>query len=69
MTKLTPAELEHIRTNPFALIFPESMERIEKGLCPTCGKEVGDFRNAISRKEFGISGMCQKCQDSVFGSD
>jgi hypothetical protein len=36
-------------------------------VCVTCGGEVGEFRDALSRKEYGISGMCQKCQDSVFG--
>jgi hypothetical protein len=26
-----------------------------------------DFRDEISRKEFGISGLCQPCQDGIFG--
>ena len=40
--------------------------------CVTCGsKQVipCDFHNTISYKEFGISRMCQKCQDGVFGTD
>ncbi|QDB71005.1 hypothetical protein bb8_p30 [Bordetella phage vB_BbrP_BB8] len=39
--------------------------------CLTCGGTVveGSFRNSISVKEYGISGMCQRCQDSVFGLD
>lgn len=36
--------------------------------CPTCSDEVGDFRDELSAREYGISGMCQKCQDSVFGA-
>jgi hypothetical protein len=38
------------------------------GRCVTCGKMVKDneFRDSLSIKEFGISGMCQDCQDSVF---
>jgi hypothetical protein len=36
-------------------------------VCVTCGESVGEFRDPLSRKEYGISGMCQKCQDSVFG--
>lgn len=32
-----------------------------------CGKEVGTFRDALSEKEYRISGLCQECQDSVFG--
>lgn len=38
-------------------------------VCVTCGQPVGEFRNALSQKEYGISGMCQECQDSVFGVD
>jgi hypothetical protein len=39
------------------------------GMCPCCGASVNesDFRDTLSVKEFGISGMCQSCQDSVFG--
>ncbi len=35
-------------------------------ICPTCQKPVGKFRDALSEKEHLISGMCQKCQDSVW---
>ena len=35
--------------------------------CVTCGKDASTFNDDISRKEFTISGMCQDCQDSVFG--
>lgn len=35
--------------------------------CVTCGNPSGDFRDDLSWKEFTISGMCQECQDSVFG--
>lgn len=41
-----------------------------RGTCPTCGEDIrGPFRNAISEREYLISGMCQGCQDSVFGPD
>jgi hypothetical protein len=32
-----------------------------------CGKPIGDFRDELSRKEHAISGLCQACQDSIFG--
>ena len=34
-----------------------------------CGKEVKaeDFRDEISLKEYSISGLCQNCQDEIFG--
>lgn len=40
------------------------------GHCPTCMKPIRaeDFRDSLSRKEYGISGMCQACQDEVFGA-
>jgi len=51
-------------------LFPDHVKRAEKGLCPTCGKKISiqDFKAPIDFKEFTISGMCQQCQDSVFGS-
>jgi len=46
------------------------VEAIEHGFCPCCRKPVtGEFRNEKSKREFGISGMCQDCQDGVFGKD
>ena len=32
-----------------------------------CGQPAVTFRDALSRKEFTISGLCQKCQDAFFG--
>lgn len=46
---------------------PEAKENVQKGICPTCKGRVGAFRDKSSEREYGISGMCQKCQDSVFG--
>jgi hypothetical protein len=59
------------KNNPQALGFNEEVRRIEFGLCPFCGLpvRVEDFRNELSRREAQISGMCQKCQDEVFGKD
>lgn len=42
---------------------------IESDTCVTCGLPVTAFRNELSVKEYQISGMCQSCQDSVFGTD
>lgn len=34
-----------------------------------CGQEVKieDFRDEISLREYQISGLCQTCQDEIFG--
>ena len=39
-------------------------------VCPFCGHEVDttQFRDELSVKEFHISGLCQNCQDEVFGN-
>lgn len=42
-----------------------------KGYCATCGDGPvtrESFKDELSVKEYGISGMCQKCQDSVFNA-
>ncbi len=44
-------------------------EMIRLNRCVTCGNSAGEFRDPISEKEYTISGMCQNCQDSVFGED
>jgi len=35
--------------------------------CVFCGRPAEHFRDAISEKEFGISGICSQCQDETFG--
>jgi len=37
-----------------------------KGVCAVCGKPVTAFRDETSRREYGISGLCQECQDAIF---
>ena len=42
-----------------------------QSICVTCPAPIvdADFDNELSRKEYGISGMCQSCQDNVFGDN
>lgn len=49
--------------------FAKEVDRVEQGKCPLCGNliSINEFRNELSRKEFKISGMCQICQDKIFG--
>ena len=37
--------------------------------CPICEERVnkGEFRNEAFMREFKSSGLCQECQDTVFG--
>lgn len=36
-------------------------------MCPSTLMSPSDFNDDVSRKEASISGMCQKCQDKIFG--
>ena len=58
-------------SKPAFSLFPEKVDRILNGLCVTCNDEISlqalTQMDDISRKEYSISGMCQVCQDSVFG--
>jgi hypothetical protein len=44
----------------------EAGPRLDRGQCPRCGKEPKGFRDAVSAREHGISGLCQNCQDAIF---
>ena len=48
--------------------FEKEIERVECGICPLCGLPVdkNELEDRASLKEFEISGMCQKCQNSLF---
>ena len=51
--------------------FKKEVELAKQKKCPFCRKEIvlTEFRNTISVKEYKISGLCQTCQDDMFGKD
>lgn len=53
---------------PFFDIYPEKRDLVIQSLCIDCKKKINekDFKNEKSKIEYSISGLCQKCQDSVF---
>ena len=44
-------------------------ESVKSDICSSCGKSAVEFKDVISRKEYSISGLCQKCQDDFFNSE
>ena len=42
---------------------------IKDNRCPLCAERVdkSEFRNKVFMREFKSSGLCQECQDTVFG--
>lgn len=43
------------------------LTEIEADRCISCEKDAKEFKNELSKREYSISGLCQKCQDNVFG--
>jgi len=43
------------------------VDSIRSDICAWCGKPATEFRDTPSRREYTISGLCQECQDEVFG--
>jgi hypothetical protein len=41
----------------------------DNGSCVCCCKTVTAFRDALSKREWEISMLCQECQDTVFGGE
>lgn len=39
---------------------------IENAVCVFCHEPATTFKDALSEKEFTISGICQICQDELF---
>ena len=52
-----------------ALGFKAEVDAVESGRCPSCKEPINPatFQDDLSLKEFRISGLCQKCQDDIFG--
>lgn len=50
-------------------VFPGTAKNLAEKRCPVCKAPITGFKDALSEKEYSISGMCQKCQDSIFESD
>ena len=61
-------EMESVLQTVFGI---DRRETIRRDVCVPpplgCGGRAKDFKNDVSRREFNISGLCQKCQDAVFG--
>lgn len=52
-----------------SLGFRREVEAVAKCICPLCeeGVDEDEFRGEAFVKEFKSSGLCQGCQDTVFG--
>ena len=39
---------------------------VKNKICALCNEPATVFRDEFSKKEFTLSGLCQKCQDEIF---
>ena len=65
--------MEPSKKSPEMTKFLENMfgrsTAIQGNTCTTCAGDATSFRDDLSVKEYAISGMCQTCQDEVFGAN
>lgn len=54
-----------------ALGFGKEVDAVKMNKCPFCDRPIdeSEFRDELSRREYQISGLCQECQDEVFGDE
>lgn len=57
-----------IRDFQSALMGVDVVESIRANRCVSCQGPAIEFRDENSRKDFPITGLCQACQDGVYGS-
>jgi len=51
--------------------FGKEVELVEHGFCPFCKQPITmeEFKDEISKREYKISGLCQKCQNIYFDNE
>ena len=56
---------------PVFQVHPAMRDRVLNMLCTICGNEIieDEFTDEQSKKEYSITGMCQRCQDDFFGKE
>jgi hypothetical protein len=69
-TEKAPAIREMLDDLSKAITGRVASESIKEDICVRCGKPVtsNSFTDECSRREYRITGLCQVCQDQIFGS-
>lgn len=66
MSNKTPEMENHFNVLSSKLFNRKRTVCIENQICVTCGGDVKEFRDELSSIEYGVSGLCQLCQDSIW---
>lgn len=68
ISKKSPEMNNHLEDLSLRLFGRSRAASIKTDTCVTCGREAKEFKDELSKKEYSISGICQKCQDGIFDS-
>jgi len=61
------ADLESLKRGVARELFGITLQEAHlQSICIKCKDPIVSFVDHISAKEYGISGLCQKCQDEIF---
>lgn len=52
-----------------SFIGKDRVKTITSNKCVTCMGDADTFTDDLSKREYAISGMCQTCQDKIFGGN
>jgi len=63
------AAAARLANSPLGSLDPGASLLVQGGFCPLCGQSADEFVDDLSLREYGISGLCQSCQDQTFGLD
>lgn len=59
--------MDSFKENMASTLFGRSRELARAGRsCVCCGGPATKFRDELSRREYSISFLCQKCQDEIW---
>lgn len=67
---ITKIDVKKFQNNFAKMVFGITCDEAQKReICVMCQRPCapGNFKDDLSRKEYQISGTCQKCQDQLFG--
>ena len=67
MSNKTPEMVASLDGISNALFGKSRSENISANVCVCCPNTELEFKDELSEKEFLTSGLCQECQDGVFG--
>jgi len=64
---MTPSNLQSLESLMSTILLVNRNTKIANSKCVFCNQPAVQFNDDLSRREYAISGLCQSCQNRVFG--